>query len=208
MTIVRSCAFLWRGPSGLEFGCGTAARCLLAPIICFPARGNRGTPASVKTPMHRSGHRGFAVLVLALLAGCATAPPVPKPAGPPVAQGFEVGPGLFGEGDSIRIDSVECSSPDFARGDRVIVRGWYDLKSRPQAKLQLVQTHEGPAAPDDVAPNQWMPVAQGVGQFELECVVPGTGALHVSFYVKGRPVGGVYFGTKSQMAWAAGINGL
>ena len=158
--------------------------------------------------MYQSGLRGLAVVALTWLAGCATEISAPPTAAPPVVQNFVVGPALFSPGDSIRIESVECSSPNFAAGDRVIVRGWYDLKSGPQARLVLVQAHEGGAGPDEVGPHQRMSVTQGVGQFELEGVVPGTGALHVSFYANGRRLGGVYFGTTRQMEWAARINGM
>ena len=141
----------------------------------------------------------------ALWYGCAAlslTPSAPPPvAGPPVDQKFVLGPAAFAEGDSIRIDSVECSSPDFAPGDRVIVRGWYDLNSRDRALLALYLTSIGGSGRTADSRSQRMRIKRGVGPFELECVISGDGALHVSFYSSGAApmFGGVYFGTDAQM---------
>ena len=148
----------------------------------------------------------------AFWSGCAsltlTGSRPPRVAGPPVDQKFVLGPAGFAAGDSIRIDSVECSSPDFAPGDRVIVHGWYDLNSRDRAVLGLFLTSNGASGRTRDSRSQIKRVERGVGPFALECVIAGDGALHVSYYPQGggSSFGGIYFGTDAQMDWISGMN--
>ena len=149
------------------------------------------------------------VAALALLAGCATPGPPPV-AGPPVPTNFVVGPAYFQGNDSIRIDEVEASSPAFKVGDRVIIRGWYDLSSRDSAELRLfIRSFDKPRYLT-VKPEQFLMVHQGVGPFQFEWTVPLPGALYVAFYPEetGGPFGAVYFGSHAQMDRAARIEGM
>ena len=152
-----------------------------------------------------------AVLTLVLLAGCATPgpPPPPRVAGPPVPVDFTIGPAYFPGNDSIRIDEVEASSPDFKVGDRVIVRGWYDLSSRESAELRLFIRSFNKPWFLTITPAISIIVQRGVGPFQFEWVVPLPGALYVAFYPEetGGPFGGVYFGTHAQMDRSARIEG-
>jgi len=160
--------------------------------------------------MPRSGQCGLGLLALALLAGCATPAPPPRVAGPPVPARFVIGPAYFQGADSIRIDAVEASSPDFLPGDRVVVRGWYDLSSRDSAELRLfIRSFQHPQYLT-IKPEQFLMVHRGVGPFRFEWVVPLPGALYVAFYPEetGGPFGGVYFGSAGQMSRAASIEGM
>ena len=147
---------------------------------------------------------------LALLAGCATpGPPPPPVARPPVPVSFVIGPAYFPGNDSIRIDEVEASSPNFKVGDRVVVRGWCDLSSRDSAELRLfIRSFDKPRYLT-VNPEQFLMVRGGVGPFQFEWTVPLPGALYVAFYPEetGGPFGGVYFGTHAQMDRSARIEG-
>ena len=155
--------------------------------------------------MDLSSCRCLVALVFALLAGCATPgpPPPPRTAAPPVPVDFTIGPAVFHGGDSIRIDEVDASSPDLKTGDRVVVRGWYDLHSRDSADLRLYLTSFHPPPYRPVGPAPHLAVRRGVGPFQLEWVIPGGGALHVSFYPShgGISFGDVYFGSDVQMDW-------
>ena len=146
----------------------------------------------------------LSVAALVLLAGCATPGTPPRVAGPPVPVNFAIGPAYFHGGDSIRIDEVEASSPGFKGGDRVIVRGWYDLHSEDAATLAMFQTASYGVRVSQMQRPQTMKIAKGVGAFQFETVIPGPGALHVSFYPArgGSSFGGVYFGSAAQMEWA------
>src|SRR5215204_5242082 len=48
---------------------------------------------------------------------------------------FEITSQQFEAGDSIILERVIATSPEFKVGDTVVVRGRYHLQSRPQAKL-------------------------------------------------------------------------
>ncbi|HTX64409.1 MAG TPA: hypothetical protein VMD31_01440 [Opitutaceae bacterium] len=160
--------------------------------------------------MPRSGQCGLGLLALALLAGCATPAPPPRVAGPPVPARFVIGPAYFQGADSIRIDAVEASSPGFLPGDRVVVRGWYDLATHESAELRLFIRSFGVPRYLPVLPAHSTIVQRGVGPFQFEWVVPLPGALYVAFYPEegGGPFGGVYFGTAGQMSRAASIEGM
>ncbi|HTX64410.1 MAG TPA: hypothetical protein VMD31_01445 [Opitutaceae bacterium] len=152
----------------------------------------------------------FIPAALTLLAGCAAdflAPAAPRPAGPPVPTAFALGPVIFRDGDSIRIDEVEASSPDFKAGDRLIVRGWYDLHSCDSAELRLYLTSYYAPPYRLLVPAPRMTIRRGVGPFRFEWAIPGAGALHVSFYPSegGVSLGDLYFGSDTQMDWVSGL---
>jgi len=144
----------------------------------------------------------FAIVALALYGGCVTenAPRGARAPAEPPPVAFVLGPRHFQGDDWIEIDEVLASSPGFAAGDRVIVRGRYELRSRDQAGLVLHLTHLNGGGWDEIYPEQSMVVDWGSGDFELEIVLRREGALHVSFYdLPGAAFGGVYFGSREQM---------
>jgi hypothetical protein len=112
----------------------------------------------------------------------------------PVA--FQITSQQFEPGDSITIQEVVASSPEWKVGDTVIVRGRYQLSSKPNASLGFFLTTKGPSGATRVAPHQRQKIEAGSGTFELKHVIPGEGYLHVSFYPQpsGSSFGGVYFG--------------
>lgn len=114
---------------------------------------------------------------------------------------FVVGQTIFKPGDAITIQQVLATSPNFAVGDKVVVRGQYQLKSKDKAKLALFLTQIGDHGKELVAPAQVTKIAEGSGTFELVYEIAHAGALHLTFYSipEGKPFGGVYFGTASQM---------
>ena len=107
---------------------------------------------------------------------------------------FSLGQRAFEPGDSIVIQQVFASSPRFAVGDTVVVRGRYELASQADATLALYVTGHG-AGPQRTSPTQRVRVTKGAGEFELACAIANAGALHVSFYpgAGGSVFGGVYF---------------
>ena len=134
---------------------------------------------------------------------------VGQPSGPPppiagsmasspsglTAVRVQVGRREFASGDAVTIQQVYATSSRFAPGDTVIVRGQYQLGSAPTATLALYVTGRGGGGRTRSLPNQRVDVTRGVGDFELSCVVPYPGDLHISFYPTGGggSFGGVYF---------------
>ena len=109
---------------------------------------------------------------------------------------FAVSSQRFAEGDLIVIREVVTTSGDLRMGDKVVVRGDYQLASHPKAALCLFITTRGPSGGTPVSPKQRVEVAVGRGSFELQHEIQYAGALHVSFYPvpSGSSFGGVYFG--------------
>ena len=108
---------------------------------------------------------------------------------------FVIGKQQFKPGDSIVIDQVLATSPKLNVGEKVVVRGHYQLASAPKANLGLFITHRTKADADNTAKSQ-MATADGVsGSFELSCDILYEGDVHVSFYPVsgGESFGGVYF---------------
>jgi hypothetical protein len=110
---------------------------------------------------------------------------------------FAVGKQQFKPGDSIVIEQVLATSPKLSVGDKIVVRGHYQLASAPRAKLGLFVTHRTKAHADNTAKSQMAPVETVSGSFELSCEIRYEGDMHVSFYpVSDREsFGGVYFTT-------------
>src|ERR1700712_2583036 len=73
---------------------------------------------------------------------------------------FVVGQTKFKPGDSITIQQVLATSPNFAVGDKVVVRGQYQLKSKEKAKLALFLTQIGDHGKELVSPAQVTKIAE------------------------------------------------
>ena len=114
---------------------------------------------------------------------------------------FVIGPTHFKEGDGIVIKEVLATSTNLVAGDKVIVRGWYDLKTQEKAKLSLYLTSNAGGGEPNV-PTQSKEITRGSGEFELSEPVRHPGYLHLSFYrtTGGTDFGCTYFGTESQMS--------
>ena len=114
---------------------------------------------------------------------------------------FVVGPTHFKEGDGIVIKEVLGTSTNLAAGDKVVVRGWYDLKTQEKAKLSLYLTSSAGGGEPNV-PTQSKEITRGSGEFELSEPVRHPGYLHLSFYrtTGGTDFGCTYFGTEDQMS--------
>ena len=114
---------------------------------------------------------------------------------------FELGPQQFSHGDSIVIEQVQASSPLLTVGDKVTVRGQYDLKSQDKAQLCLYLTTSEAVGSEPIASTQRVTIQKGTGSFELTEVVKHPGHLHLSLYPiqAGHRFGTVYFGTAQQM---------
>ena len=113
---------------------------------------------------------------------------------------FVLGPTHFKNGDRIVIQDVLATSTNLTAGDKVVVRGRYELNSQPKAKLCLYLTSNAGAGEPDVA-TQSKEITSGSGEFELSEPVRHSGYLHLSFYrsTGGTDFGCVYFGTEVQM---------
>lgn len=128
------------------------------------------------------------LLVLTLCASCATTVPRRVP--------YAVTSRQFEAEDSIVLREVVSTSGGLRMGDKVVVRGEYQLRSRPSAALCLFISTSQPTGWTVVSPRQKIEVEAGRGTFELEHEIRYAGALHVSFYgaPAGGSFGGVYFG--------------
>src|SRR5689334_6309898 len=80
---------------------------------------------------------------------------------------FVLGPKHFSDANAIIIEHVAATSPNFAVGDKVTVRGRYTFTSEEKAQLCLYLTTSGDAGPEPVAPTQRAEVRKGSGTFEL-----------------------------------------
>jgi len=113
---------------------------------------------------------------------------------------FVLGPKHFSDGNAITLEQVTATSPHFAAGDKVTVRGRYTFTSEEKAKLCLYLTTDGSVGLEPVSPTQISEVRKGSGTFELTGTLKHPGHLHLSFYGSGgKCLGTVYFGTEQQM---------
>jgi tRNA A-37 threonylcarbamoyl transferase component Bud32 len=122
---------------------------------------------------------------------------------------FVLGPQKFADGDAIVIQQVRSTSPKLDIGDKVVVRGRYQLKSRDRAMVGMSLTQiGGDGYPESVLPAQWTEIRTGSGVFELSYEVKHAGALHLAFssISEGKSFGTVYFGTPPQMARVANMS--
>src|SRR5690349_23183357 len=79
---------------------------------------------------------------------------------------FVLGPTHFKNGDQIVIQDVLATSTNLTAGDKVVVRGRYELNSRPKARLCLYLTSNAGTGEPDVA-TQSKQITSGSGEFEL-----------------------------------------
>lgn len=114
----------------------------------------------------------------------------------------KLGPKTFRDGDAIRIDSVESTSPNLEPGDRVTVRGKYRLDSQDDAKLALFLTQTEGDGIEETDSTQLVEAKRGWHDFTASITIKHRGQLHLTFYDNstGAPFGGVYFGTPDQIA--------
>ena len=123
---------------------------------------------------------------------------------PPTQESVSVvlGPKAYRDGDVIEITEVTATSQNLEQGDSVTVRGRVRLDSRDSAQLCLFVTQTEGDGREETDRGQVTAVDRGIKDFELRTTIKHRGALHVTFYdlQTGKPFGGVYFGTKQQMA--------
>jgi hypothetical protein len=113
---------------------------------------------------------------------------------------FVLGPKHFSDGNAITIEQVVATSPNFAVGDKVTVRGRYTFTSEEKAQLCLYLTTDASVGPEPVSATQTTKVGKGSGTFELTETLQHPGHLHLSFYGSGgKCLGTVYLGTEQQM---------
>jgi hypothetical protein len=114
---------------------------------------------------------------------------------------FVLGPTHFQNGDQIVIQDVFATSTNLTAGDKVVVRGRYELNSQQKAKLCLYLT-SNPGADEPDVRTQSKEITSGSGEFELSEPVRHSGYLHLSLYrsTGGTDFGCVYFGTEVQMS--------
>lgn len=113
---------------------------------------------------------------------------------------YKIGPQLFRDGDSIKIEEVKASSSKFNIGDSVTVRGTYNLASHPNARISIFVTQTEGDGKSEILPGQQLEIKKGNGEFELSIDIRHKGYLHVTFYpTNGSGFGGVYFGKSKQM---------
>ena len=115
--------------------------------------------------------------------------------------GYKIGPQLFREGDSIKIEEVKASSSKFKIGEIVSVKGSYTLQSEKEGKISIFVTQTEGDGHSKISPEQQFQVKKGKGNFEVSIQIQHEGYLHISFYPTegGRGFGGVYFGKSKQM---------
>jgi len=111
---------------------------------------------------------------------------------------FVLGPTSLKAGDAIVIQDVWATSTNLTVGDKVVVRGRYDLKSHEKATLALYLTSSGGTGEREL-PTQTIKIEKGSSEFELSTLVKHVGHLHLSFYGQDSDFGCVYFGTPAQM---------
>ena len=70
------------------------------------------------------------------------------------------------------------------------------LASVEEADLCWFITTRGPSGATPITDEQHVVLAKGSGIFHLEKHVSDDGWMHITFYVKGHPYGGIYFGEK------------
>ena len=114
---------------------------------------------------------------------------------------YKIGPQLFRDGDSIKIEEVKASSSRFQVGEKVTVSGRYTLSTHPEAQISIFLTQTEGDGKSEILPGQQMEIKEGDGEFELTVDIRHEGYLHVTFYPidGGRGFGGLYFGKRKQM---------
>lgn len=114
---------------------------------------------------------------------------------------YTLGPKLFRDGDSIKIEEVKATSTKFKVGETVTVKGSYTLKSRKEANLSIILTQSEGDGESKILPGQQYEVREGEGDFEVTIKIRHEGYLHLTFYPTegGSGFGGVYFGKRSEM---------
>ncbi|MEM7600361.1 MAG: hypothetical protein AAF357_02975 [Verrucomicrobiota bacterium] len=119
-----------------------------------------------------------------------------------------LGPKSFRDGDVIRIDSVESTSPSLEIGDQVIVRGQYRLDSEDDARLALFLTQTEGDGTGEIDTDQIIAAKRGWHDFTASITIKHKGYLHLTFYDNstGLPFGGVYFGTSDQISIDAAVS--
>jgi hypothetical protein len=119
----------------------------------------------------------------------------------PHAVDFELGRTNLRSGDRVDIKEVRGTRPGFEKGGMYVVRGEYTLVSADQASLGFSvtasQRGEGCTTGNGRATQV---VQRGSGTFELTTAIVYEGYPHVSLYVDGNGIGGVYIG-KGQYLW-------
>ncbi len=116
-----------------------------------------------------------------------------------------IGESQFFHADYIRIKSVKSSGNGFELGATVTVRGVYTLNSVDSAHLGFYTTTSLKAGekptPTAVQESQWTIAKKGKHKFKLSKVVKKDGSPHLTFYHSDtrKPIGGVYFGDKSNV---------
>lgn len=114
----------------------------------------------------------------------------------------KLGPKAFKDGDVIEIQEVRSTSPRLEQGDTVTVKGRYRLQSTGSASLQLLLTQVEGGGAEETDASQITKAERGWKEFETTIAVKHHGVLHLTFYdnTSGKPFGGVYFGTESQLS--------
>lgn len=115
--------------------------------------------------------------------------------------GYTLGPQLFRDSDSIKIEEVKATSSTFKIGENVTVKGTYTLESHEAGKISIYVTQIKKDGRSKTSPEQQFEVKKGEGNFEVNIQIQHEGYLHVTFYPSegGSGFGGVYFGKSKQM---------
>ncbi|WP_010581697.1 hypothetical protein [Schlesneria paludicola] len=124
-------------------------------------------------------------------------------AAPPLQESVApvLGPKLFRDGDVIEITDVMSTSTKLEQGDSITVKGRARLHGQATAQLALELTQTVGDGLDEGDRFQRKEISKEMTEFELKITIKHRGALHITFYdmVRGKPFGGVYFGTAKQM---------
>lgn len=117
----------------------------------------------------------------------------------PVA--FDLGLKAFRDGDVVEIKEVRSTSPRLEQGDTVTVKGRVRVESADGARLCLYLTQTKGDGLEETDATQEILVQRGLHDFKLAMTIKHQGKLHLTLYDResGKPFGGVYFGTPSQM---------
>ena len=123
-----------------------------------------------------------------------------KPTQKPVQ--IKLGPKAYRDGDVIEITEITSTSPKLEQGDTVTVTGRVRLDSESKADLCLFLTQTEGNGHEETDKTQTASIKEGTTKFELSATIKHRGILHITLYdtTTGRPFGGVYFGTETQVA--------
>jgi len=137
-------------------------------------------------------------LILSAGAGTGCAPAKEKVTG--AADSLVIQPDIgasdFAPGDRVVITSLRGNREHLEIGGRYTLDGSYTLASAGRADLAWFVTSHGPVDSTEVEDTEHISATKGSGTFHLEKTLHNDGWMHVSFYVDGRSIGGVYFGEK------------